>query len=570
MTTFRRIGGLIVAGWLAGAGAPATAGITVADDGGSAFGSYLAGRFAQNQNDWGSAAQFMTRALSADPDDASLVRRTFLLKLGEGEYDAASALAERVAEVDSGAPFAVLLLASDRLLAGRVGDARDLVGRLPDDGIARFVAPLAKAWLASAAGKPDDAIAALRPLLEANGFKALHDLHAGLILEQAGRIDTAAGYFATVAGDDPPLRVAQVVGGFYERRGKTEDARRLYEAVRDRNPENAMIEPALAGLDAGRTAPPSVATAAEGLAEALFDLGSAIHHEGSADTALLFGRLALRLRPDFALARLMIGDILASRDQGEAALAEYRPLQDDPTFGWPVRLRMAEAQAAMDRTDDAIATLARLAADRPERSDAAVRLGDLYRSANRWAEAADAYSTALARIGTLGERHWAILYARAIAYDKLDHWTEAEADLKSALTLRPDEPFVLNYLGYSWVDKGTNLAEAKTMVERAVSLRPRDGYIVDSLGWALYRLGDYEEAVKRLERAVELKPLDATINDHLGDAYWRVGRRGEARFQWERALRTAEEDALKDQIRAKLDSGLPDRKTAGTDGPEVR
>nr|WP_244439480.1 tetratricopeptide repeat protein [Azospirillum baldaniorum] len=186
----------------------------------------------------------------------------------------------------------------------------------------------------------------------------------------------------------------------------------------------------------------------------------------------------------------------------------------------------------------------------------------MYRVAKRYGEAADSYSKALERIGTPEERHWAVLYARAMSYDKVDRWPDAERDLRAALALKPDEAFLLNYLGYSYVDRGLNLEEAKTMIEKAVALRPKDGYIVDSLGWALYRTGDFEGAVEKLERAVELKPTDATINDHLGDAYWRVGRRNEARFQWTRALRTAEEEPQKEDIRAKLDKGLIDPKAA--------
>ena len=180
----------------------------------------------------------------------------------------------------------------------------------------------------------------------------------------------------------------------------------------------------------------------------------------------------------------------------------------------------------------------------------------------RYAEAIPAYTTALERIGTPQERHWPLLYARAMCYEKTGQWPQAEADLQAALKLRPEEPSLLNFLGYSWIDRGEHLDKARAMVERAVELRPRDGYIVDSLGWALYRLGDYEAAVAKLERAVELKPVDPTINDHLGDAYWRAGRRVEARFQWMRALRSADDDTDKAAIQSKLDKGLQEQKAA--------
>nr|WP_255542786.1 tetratricopeptide repeat protein [Azospirillum sp. INR13] len=231
-------------------------------------------------------------------------------------------------------------------------------------------------------------------------------------------------------------------------------------------------------------------------------------------------------------------------------------------MGWTARMREADSLARMNRNDDAIAVLKALSAERPERTDAVTRLGDIYRYAKRYDEAIPAYTTALERIGAPQERHWPLLYARAMSYEKTKQWPQAEADLQTALTLRPDEASLLNFLGYSWIDRGEHLDKARAMVERAVELRPRDGYIVDSLGWALYKLGDFEGAVAKLERAVELKPGDPTINDHLGDAYWRAGRRNEARFQWMRALRNADEDTDKAGIQAKLDEGLADRKAA--------
>ena len=130
-----------------------------------------------------------------------------------------------------------------------------------------------------------------------------------------------------------------------------------------------------------------------------------------------------------------------------------------------------------------------------------------------------------------------MFYFRGICYERSKQWPQAEADLKKALQLYPDQPLVLNYLGYSWIDQGVNLDEGMNMIRRAVEQRPDDGYIVNSLGWANFRIGNYDEAVKELERAVELKPDDPTINDHLGDAYWRVGRVLEARFQWSHAKR---------------------------------
>jgi len=531
---------------------------------GPAIGSYLAGRFAQHQDDWTAAALYMAQALAADPGDLALLRRTFLLKLGEGKIDNALELAQRVLQSDSDPQMALALLAADGLASGRLGDAEALAARIPADGLGKFIGPLTKAWLAQARGQTDNALAALEPLTQISGFAALHNLHAALILDLAGRTEQAAARYASVTESAAPLRVVQIVGNFMERTGRVAEARKLYETFRAGAADSLLVEPTVDALGGGATTARTVRDARDGLAEAMFDLASALHHENADETALLFGRLALHLRADLPLARLMIGDIMTMRDHHEEALAEYGFLAKNPILGWSARLRAADSLARLDRADEAIASLTALTAEHPERTDALIRLGDLQRFAKRYAEAAESYSAALTRMAPPDERQWPLLYARAMAYEKVGRWPETEADLKAALAVKPDEPSLLNHLGYSWIERGENLTVAKGMVERAVALRPRDGYIMDSLGWALFSLGDFNGAVDKLERAVEMKPLDPTINDHLGDAYWRVGRRNEARFQWTRALRIAEEDEQKDAIQAKLDKGLPDNPHAAT------
>ncbi|HYH21975.1 MAG TPA: tetratricopeptide repeat protein [Azospirillum sp.] len=557
---------LVTALWLP---TPAMAG-TPAEAPGSATGSYLAGRFAQHHDDWRAAAQYLSHALSADPDELSLLRRTYMLRLSEGRIEAALDLAQRLVERDAEPQIAATLLIADSLARDRLDDAEAMSRRMPRDGMAKFLGPLLDAWLAVARKDTERAVQALSALTAATGFSALHNLHAGLVLDLGGRPADAERHYAEVVKTEAPLRVVQIVGNHYERVGRKDEARKLYERFRADNPDSLMIEPALKTLDAPRPPAPTIADARQGMAEALFDLGSALHHEGAEETALLFGRIALHLRPDLALARIMIGDIMEARDHHDEALAEYKTLENDPVLGWSARLRAADVLARMERHDEASAMFARLAQERPERTDALVRLGDVYRAGKRYDEAAATYTTALERIGTPAERHWSVFYARALAYDRINRWPDAEADLKKALELRPDEPYLLNYLGYSWVDKGQDLERAKAMIERAVELKPRDGYIIDSLGWALYRTGDFEGAVTRLERAVELRPVDATINDHLGDAYWRVGRRNEARFQWQRALRTADEEPLKQQIEEKLEKGLSDTRAAEAGVPKTQ
>lgn len=532
-------------------------------------GAYLAGRFAHQHDDWTAASRYIADALALDPADRSLMQRAVVYRLGDGRSDAAAEMAQKLATSGENAPVVLMLAAVDSIKKGATRPAAAAIEKLHGGGMWSLATPLLRAWLAAAEKEYDKALAALEPLGGSPGLSALRDMHAALILDIAGRSADAGKLYDKLVSQQSPLRLTQLAGNFYQRNGRSEDARKLFERFARANPDSITIEPALATAKNVKSPPALVPDARRGLAAALFDLSTALFQEQLTETGLLFGRMALHLDPGFAVARLTVGDILASRQQDEAALTEFRAIERDASLGRAARLRAAESLLDLKRDDEAVALLTALVDERRDLTDAVMRLGDLHRVAKRWEPAIAAYDEAFKRAGAPNERQWNLHFVRAIAHERAGHWPQAESDLKTALKYQPEDASVLNYLGYSWIDRGENLAEAKAMVQKAVTLRPRDGYIVDSLGWAHYRLGEFQPAVDVLERAVELRPVDPTINDHLGDAYWRVGRKAEARFQWLRAgrLATAEEPSLKEEIDRKLENGLPDAKTAGADAP---
>ena len=518
-------------------------------------GAYLAGRLAQNEDDWKAAAGFVGDALAHDPGDTGLLTRAFLLDLSDGDIDKALPLAKALTTADPGSPIALLLLFADDVAAGRFDAAASRLTALGSDGLAHYATPLLSAWLLQAQGRPAAAIeAALAPLATTQGLETLHALHRALLADVSGHRDEAARWYDTVLKAGPPtLRVAQIVGSFFNRSGHADQAAALYAAFADdTTSSSALSDGAALREQADLGDQPAIASAADGMAEALFDLASALHQDGSDDMALVYARLGLVLRPHFPLTQMLVGDILTARGHHQEALAPYRDIAADSALGWSARLRQTEVLVRLGQIDAAVKELEALAADHPDRAEPLIRLGDLMSTAKKGAAAIDAYSRALKRIPHLEERHWLVLYGRAICYQRIGPWEKSEADLLAALKLSGDQAIVLNFLGYSWVDKGVNLARARTMIERAVALRPRDGYIVDSLGWALFRMGDIAGAVSRLEQAVELVPLDATINDHLGDAYWAAGRKTEALYQWRRSLQNADEPDIADSVSKKL------------------
>jgi tetratricopeptide (TPR) repeat protein len=532
----------------------------------SSFGSYLAGRLARSERDTASAAQFLMQALGDDPANQDLRNQAFNALVLDRRFDEALALAARLAEDDPTVALPGLALAIRDVKEGDFGAAAERVVALSRSGYNAVLLPLVEAWVRVGQGEAEAAIEGLVAQGTNGGFQAFRAFHEALIRDLLGDAAAEAAYRTALDSQPGAFRVVVALGGFYERGGRVSDARALYEDFRSRDPDSPWLESMFARLDSGEAPPPLVSDPVGGVAEVLFGVASALQQEEAPDAALIYALLAQYLAPGSDATALLIGDINESLGRSQEAILAYAQVPPESPLAWTARLRVAVNEDALDRTTEASAALEAMAAERSDRADALVTLGDLYRARERWAEAIGAYDRALARIATAEERHWRLYYARGVALERSQQWPRAEQDFLKALELAPDHPFVLNYLGYSWVDQGVNLQQALDMIERAVDQRPNDGFIVDSLGWAYFRLHDFDLAVKHLERAVELEPDDPTINDHLGDALWQVGRHAEAYFQWRRALSLSPDETLAQAIRAKLEHGLAIAPAVNGDG----
>ena len=534
----------------------------------SEYGSFLAGQHAEALRDTDRAAAFMLRVLEENPDDQKLLRRTFILSLTAGKMETAVSLAQRIEGAGGKMSTAAMLLGVDLVRQGKYAEAQEKFDSMPRNGLTTYAAPLAMAWALVGLGEIDKALEALAPLDQKSGFAAMRDLHTGLINEVSGRVDAAEEAYRAISEtlSNAPIRVLRAAGGMFESTGREAEARKLYQAYLSRDPDSLVIGQELARMDAGEAPIPLVRTPAEGVAESLFNVASALPRDRAGDIAIVYARLALHLRPDFELARLLIGELFDAENQHARANDVYTSINPASPYSWSARLRVANNLADLDTVDEAVGLLNMMADEKPERTDALVRLGGILRSKERYGDAVVAYDRAAERFKNGETTDWFFYYSRGIALERSDLWPRAEADFQKALALEPDQPYVLNYLGYSWVDKGMNIEQARGMIEKAVEKRRNDGFIVDSLGWVLYRLGDYAGSVKQLERAIRLRPSDPVINDHLGDAYWRVGRKLEARFQWQRALDLDLEDDEIVKIENKLIEGLKNGKADGSDG----
>jgi tetratricopeptide (TPR) repeat protein len=521
------------------------------------FGEYLAGRHAQQRRDFSGAAKSFEKAIAADPDSPEVISRSFLMEVSVGHFDRALALAPKELKLDPGDAIAQMVLLIDRLKAGDNAAALKYAAALPSDGVHRFIGPFALAWTRMAAGDLSGADTALQGLDKFNGFKALKVFQLALLYDFAKQSDKAQQFYEKALAGSEQLnwRLTDAVANFDQRHGRAEKAKALYQKFIQ---QNAGSELAVAALARPAAAPqPLIRSAADGLAEAMFDLASVLNQAETVDLSLIYDRFALALRPQFGLAQLLLSDVLSAQNKPEESLQVLAEIRQASAYYSSARLRSAINLDTLDRTDEAINQLKTIAAEQPEAIAAEVQLGDILRNKKRYAEAVTAYDEAIRRSATAGlPERWSLFYDRGVALERSAQWERAEQDLKHALELKPEQPLVLNYLGYSWIDRGENLDQGLKMIEKAVELRPEDGYIVDSLGWAHYRMGDYAGAVESLEKAIELVPQDPTINDHLGDAYWQSGRMNEARYQWRRALQFGPQENEIKPIEAKLESGL--------------
>jgi tetratricopeptide (TPR) repeat protein len=525
----------------------------------SPSGSYLAARHAGGQGDVAAAASYYRAALRGDPRNNELLGRTFLAVLANGEVEEGVKLAERVLQVDKNESIARLILGVRAVKQKQYPVARRELAQSIRGPITDLAATLLSAWTMANPAEAKRAIDSIDKLAGADWYAIFKELHAALILDVAGQKKDAAKHFERAYKLDPTaLRVVQAYGSFLARQGNTAEALKVFAAFDEALPRHPLIVEAVNELKAGKKLPMMVDTPQAGAAEVLYGLGAALGRRGGEDLGLIYLQLSLYLAPSHPLALLSLGDLYEAMKKPDLANKIYERVPLSSPLHRNAQIQLALNLDTLDRTDEAKASLEKLIAANPNDLEAIMALGNVLRGRKQFAECADVYSKGIDTISKPEKSNWMIYYFRGICFERAKQWPKAEADLKKSLELFPDQPHVLNYLGYSWIDQGINLDEGMRMIKRAVEQRADDGYIVDSLGWAYYRLGNIEEAVKHLERAIELKPEDPTINDHLGDAYWRVGRELEARFQWSHArdLKPEPEDLAK--IEAKLKSGLPD------------
>ncbi|MEM7211287.1 MAG: tetratricopeptide repeat protein [Pseudomonadota bacterium] len=520
-------------------------------------GAYLGAKQAEARGDIGEAARLYAETLARDPQNDGVMERAMIHQIAAGLVPDGIALARRYEELKPGHHLGVLALATDALRKGNFAKAREILG---DGGT--FVGQIMAAW--AAFGEEDvDAARAKLTALEAtdeNGppGQIVAAYHLGLLEAAAGNDLAATEAYQRTAdlANGGTLRLAELHARALARLDRKDDAIAVINDRLSGTYGNIGLTQLSEEIAAGGEPSLMVASADQGAAEVLFGVSGLLARGRNRLIALAYSRLAVHLAADLTEAKLLIAQILDQDRQYELAVSAYDAIPDTAPEALNARIGKAEALQADEKVDDGIAMMKATISAYPDALEAHTALGDMLRRESRFEEASAAYDGAVRLLGKIEPHHWALFYQRGITFERSKKWDQAEADFRKALELNPDQPEVLNYLGYSLVEFGQKLDEAERMIEKAVEQRPEDGYIVDSLGWILYRFGEFDRALVHLERAVELRPVDPVINDHFGDALWMVGRQIEARFQWKRALSFEPEDKDATRIRRKLDVGL--------------
>ncbi|TPK76490.1 tetratricopeptide repeat protein [Mesorhizobium sp. B2-3-3] len=528
-------------------------------------GAYLAARIAEGDNDLDSAIAYYKQALAFNPGDTGLQQSLMLSLVAQGRFDESLVYADKLKEVPDVERFSRLALAVDSFHKKDFTKAQYWLKLSLESDLDRLISGVMSGWAQQGAGEAADAMASIDKLQGPDWFGLFKSFHRALIADASNMPEKAEAIYAatlqdTAAGGAAPetwMRNAQAYASFLARKGDKAKAISVLNQAEAFSPGKLEVVALRDRIAKGDKIAPFVSGPSDGASEILLDLATALNRGGGEPFVRLYLQYALALKPDSDAALVQLAAVAEQLKDGEGAIALYRRIPDSSPLKELSDLQLGLNLADLGRHDEAITHLKAFVDAHPADMRAYLALGGVYSSKDDFRSAANLYDKAVEVLKTPTAANWNIFYQRGIAYERLKEWPKAEPNFRKALELQPDQPQVLNYLGYSWVDMNTNLKEGLAMIQKAVDLRPSDGYIVDSLGWAYFRLGRFDDAVREMERAVSLKPEDPVLNDHLGDAYWRVGRRLEATFQWNQARALKPDPDVLAALQQKLMKGLP-------------
>lgn len=535
------------------------------------LGHYLAGRFAESQGDTQNGLKYVEEAYKKDPSNQETMASLYRMYVLSGNLDKAKPIAEKLLGakvVDETSEFSPeMFLALTAAKSGDLAKANKYLASVPKAGFNNILTPLLAAWLKYGGGGIKQPLDIKEVTTDPRLALPHVYMHAGLINDLAGFKDKAREYYEVAVKDKStqPFRAVEVLVNFYGRIGDKAAQKKLVDSYIESHGESFLAKELLVNASNRKDPGLLAENMQQGIAEVFYTLANIFHGVRAPADEIATLHFALYMRPNFPAAQFLLANAHELAEDHQTAINVYKTI--DPNSPYFIRGRIRslydESELSSAHVDEAVKKLSVLAEEMPKDIDALLAKGDILRIHDRHKEAIEAYTAAEARIVGLEEsQHWILFFSRGACFERLGQWQQAELDLKKALKLSPTEPEVLNYLGYTWLTRRENLDEAKKMIESAYEARPEDPHIIDSMGYSLYVTGDFASAAEYFQQALERIPDDPTVNDHLGDTYWKLGRKNEARFQWNRALSNEKDEAVKQQISEKLQKGLADHTSA--------
>ncbi|WP_420548551.1 tetratricopeptide repeat protein [Curvivirga sp.] len=526
------------------------------------YGLYLSGRYANLNSDFDNAVAILTEAVRRNSEHGADVEPVLIGELRDsllrfGDIEKAISFSEILGQSGSSDYNTRMLLLAKAVHAGDFATAQELAKKIPNGRVFNVIKNLLKGWIAVGLGNKQLALSEINQLKAR--FPGLYSFMKGQMLDQLGDHKGAEEAYMEPEGYVSPMQLPTVTFRAYIRsifnQGRKDEVRDLVTEFITKIGDGPALSEDLRLLMEGKDLVPMIKSAEQGVGEAIYQVAQFLNAPTN-DLVLDLTRVAEYLHPEHRNIKMSVAQYMMGNERFDEAVAVYDQVKDLYPFFWQSEIYKAEAIWEMGDKEKALDLLDDIASDRPSDLVALDSMARFYNRDQNYEDMAKTMDRLIGRINAPTHAHWGYYYLQGISYERLKEWPTAEKAFLKALELSPDEPDVLNYLGYTWVDKGLHLEKAQGMLRKAVDARRGSGAIADSLGWAYYKLGKYEDAVKLLERAVALDPNEAVIVEHLGDAYWQVGRKREARFQWNRAMKWPSEEVDVDAVREKLQKGL--------------
>ncbi len=530
-------------------------------------GSFLASRVAIDDNDDEAAVKFLEKATTLDREDIKIRQDYFAALVANGRIGEAAKIAKNAENLGTRRNLSGYVIAAEEMRKRSWKKAATALKDVAGIDLDKTLREIMLAWINVGERNFEEAQVRVDDLNGPEWIAVMKNYHSGLIAAMAGDTKVAQDKFQAVIDNravisvltETYVRSIEAMTRTQSKAGEADKAKATIEAGLAIFPSHPPFVELKQKLDSGEAVGDLITTPQQGAAEIFYNLASAIERDGVGAITKGYLQISNHLAPESDVIMLSLAELYLRQGYYERSNTFYDQITESSSFNRIARLEKATNLSRLEKKSDAIDELRKLIAEDPKDLAGYMTLGSLFNREKRYREGAEVFDAAVDNIGPAQRFHWNLFFRRGISYERLKEWEKAEPNFVKSLELAPNQPEVLNYLGYSWIDQGINLDEGMEMIRKAVELRPRSGFIVDSLGWAHYRLGNYEEAVVQLERAVQLMPEDPTINDHLGDAYWKVGRKLEATFQWKIALASETEPDNPEEIKEKLASGLVDK-----------